>query len=96
MQYTALSFTQPLRLMFQAVLQPRRTIELNRSRSPHLVESIHYEERVHPIYERYFYNRGVGLLMAVSQRVRLLQNGSIRAYLAYIFITLVVVLVLAR
>jgi hypothetical protein len=34
--------------------------------------------------------------MTISRQIRLLQNGSIRAYLAYLFVTLVVVLVLAR
>jgi hydrogenase-4 component B len=96
MQYSATGFAKPIRLIFQALIRPIRTIELERPVSEHFVASVRYEESVHPVYERLLYGRGVALLVEASHRVRLLQSGSIRAYLAYLFVTLVVVLLVAR
>ena len=50
----------------------------------------------HPVYEQHLYERGVNLLLAASHQIRRLQSGSLRAYLTYLFVTLVVVLVLSR
>ncbi|HEX5164819.1 MAG TPA: proton-conducting transporter membrane subunit, partial [Thermomicrobiales bacterium] len=96
MQYSATGFAKPIRLIFQALIRPVRTVVLGRPVSEHFVASVRYEESVLPVYERLFYERGVGLLVAASHRVRALQSGSIRAYLAYLLVTLVVVLFVAR
>jgi hydrogenase-4 component B len=69
---------------------------IERPSSPFVVHAVRYEESVHPVYERQLYDRGVNLLLAASHRIRLLQSGSLRAYLTYLFVTLVIVLVLAR
>jgi hydrogenase-4 component B len=96
MQYTATGFAKPIRLIFQAVIRPQRTIELDQPVSRFFVQSVHYEEGVQPIYERQLYQRAVALLLFASRRVRALQSGSTRAYLAYLFVTLLVVLLLTR
>jgi hydrogenase-4 component B len=95
MQYSATGFAKPIRLIFQAVIRPQRIVALDRPASPYVVRSVRYQETVHPIYERP-YARAVHLLVGASHRIRALQNGSVRAYLTYIFVTLVVALVLAR
>ena len=96
MQYSATGFAKPIRLIFQAAIRPVRSVTLERAASPYVVSAVHYEESVHPIYERHLYERGVNLLLAASHQIRLLQSGSLRAYLSYLFVTLVIVLVLAR
>jgi hydrogenase-4 component B len=96
MQYSATAFAKPIRLIFKWLILPTRTVQLERPVSDYFVNAVRYDEGVHPIYERHLYQRGLGLLVAASHRVRALQNGSIRAYLAYIFVTLVVVLAVAR
>jgi hydrogenase-4 component B len=96
MQYTATGFAKPIRLIFQAAIRPQRSVAIERPSSPFVVRAVRYEEGVNPIYERHLYDRGVNLLLAASHRIRLLQSGSLRAYLTYLFVTLVVVLVLAR
>jgi hydrogenase-4 component B len=96
MQYSATGFAKPIRLIFQAAIRPQRTVVIERSASPFVVQAVHYEESVHPVYERHVYQRGVDLLVGASHQIRLLQNGSLRTYLAYVFVTLVVVLMLAR
>jgi hypothetical protein len=55
-----------------------------------------YRGETHPLVERYLYaptHRGV---LALARATRIIQNGSTRVYLAYIFIALVVLLALAR
>jgi hydrogenase-4 component B len=96
MQYTATGFAKPIRLIFQAAIQPRRSVVIETGSSPYVVHAIRYEESVHPIYEEHFYERGVNLLLAASHQIRRLQSGSLRAYLTYLFVTLVVILVLSR
>jgi hydrogenase-4 component B len=96
MQYTATGFSKPIRLIFQSAIRPERSVVIERPSSPFVVSAVRYEENVHPIYERQIYERAVNLLLAASHRVRLLQSGSLRAYLTYLFVTLVVVLVVAR
>lgn len=95
MQYSATGFAKPIRLIFQSLIRPQRTVSLDRPASPYFVKAVRYQEAVHPVYERP-YGRAVQLLFGASHRIRALQNGSIRAYLTYLFVTLVVVLILAR
>lgn len=96
MQYSATGFAKPIRLIFQAVIRPQRVVEVERPVSDYFVSSVRYEESVHPIYERHLYQRGVSALIGASRRVRTLQSGSIRAYITYVFATLLLVLVLTR
>jgi hydrogenase-4 component B len=96
MQYTATGFAKPIRLIFQATIRPERNVILERPASPFVVNAVHYEEGLLPVFERHLYERGIKLLLHVSQRIRLLQSGSLRAYLSYLFVTLVVVLALTR
>jgi hydrogenase-4 component B len=96
MQYTATGFAKPIRLIFQAAIRPQRTVVLERSTSPFVVQAVRYEEGVLPVYERHLYARAVNLLVWASHRIRSLQSGSLRAYLTYLFVTLVVVLALTR
>lgn len=96
MQYSATGFAKPIRLIFQAVIRPQRTVDVDRPISAYFVSSIRYDEQLHPIYERHLYQRGVAVLVGASRRIRTLQSGSIRAYIAYIFLTLLVVLTLTR
>jgi hydrogenase-4 component B len=96
MQYTATGFAKPIRLIFQAAVRPERNVTLERPDSPFVVSAVHYEETLLPVYERHLYERSVNLLLHASHRIRLLQSGSLRAYLTYLFVTLIVVLALTR
>jgi hydrogenase-4 component B len=95
MQYSATGFAKPIRIIFGVLIRPQRTVTLDRPESPYFVHAVRYEETVHPIYERP-YARAVQALVGTSHRIRSLQSGSLRLYLTYLFVTLVVVLVLAR
>jgi hydrogenase-4 component B len=95
MQYSATGFAKPIRIIFRALIRPQRLVSLSGPGLPYFVRAVRYEEAVHPVYERP-YERAAQLLVRASHRIRVLQGGSVRLYLTYLFVTLVVVLVLAR
>ncbi len=62
--------------------------------SPYYPKEIHFESEIEPTFEKRLYNPLQDLLFWISTRMRAIQAGSIHAYLAYIFITLIVLLLL--
>jgi len=96
MQYTSSALAKPVRIVFQRLLRPYRAVQHQYAQAAYVVTAVHYEGGIHPVYESYLYRPALGVLLALSSRVRRLQNGSLRMYLSYIFVTLVVVLVLTR
>lgn len=95
MEYTATGFSKPLRLIFRGILQPQREITVRCEGAPHFVQEIRYRSEITPVIELYLYRPVTRLVMGVSGRLRGIQTGSIRVYLAYIFITLLILLVVS-
>jgi hydrogenase-4 component B len=96
MQYSATAFAKPIRLIFQAVTRPQRTVQIERSPSQFVVSAIRYEERLTAVYEQHLYERVTRWLVALSYRARQLQSGSLRLYLTYLLLTLILILLIAR
>jgi hydrogenase-4 component B len=97
MEYTSTAFAEPLRRVFAALYRPTKdlTIEFH-PESKYFVQSIQYQSRVRTWFEEYFYEplgRGVRQLGSSG---RWIQSGSIHWYITYIFLTLLVLLLLAR
>ncbi|HEY3375369.1 MAG TPA: hydrogenase 4 subunit B [Candidatus Aquicultor sp.] len=93
MQYSATAFTKPLRTVFSAIYQPRRQIEVDHEASPYFSHALSYEASLYPVFERQLYRRFINTLVRVARRARVIQAGNINLYLAYIFATLVGLLV---
>ena len=93
-QYTATAFSKALRMIFSALYQPRREIQAIFDVSPYYPKEIHFESEIEPTFEKRLYTPLQDLILWISTRMRAVQAGSIHAYLAYIFITLVVLLLL--
>jgi hydrogenase-4 component B len=96
MQYTAAAFSKPIRIIFRFLLRPYREVEREYAASAHFVSGVRFESGARPVYEPPLYHQAVALLLRGAHGVRVLQNGSLRLYLAYMFATLVVALVLTR
>ncbi|MFN8637806.1 MAG: hydrogenase 4 subunit B [Chloroflexota bacterium] len=96
MQYSAAALAKPVRIIFSALLRPYRQVEREYAASPHHVSGVRFEAGLEPVYEQYLYQRAISLLLVGAHVVRVLQNGSLRLYLTYMFATLVVALLLAR
>ena len=91
-EYTATAFSKPLRMIFSALYQPRREIQAVFDVSPYFPKEIRFESEIEPTFEKRLYLPLKDLVLWFSIRMRAIQAGSIHAYLAYIFVTLVLLL----
>jgi hydrogenase-4 component B len=91
-EYTATAFSKPLRMIFSALYRPRREIQADYEVSPYYPTSIRFESEIERPFEKHFYDPLKAGILALATRMRAVQAGSIHAYLAYIFVTLVVLL----
>ena len=95
MEYTATGFSKPIRMIFKALFRPRREVQRDYDYSPYFAKNLRFESHIEEAFVTRIYrplNRGI---LRLSRRMRALQAGSIQAYLIYIFITLLVLLMFA-
>ena len=91
-QYTATAFSKPLRMIFAALYRPRREIQAEYEVSPYYPTAIRFESGIESAFETHFYDPLKAGILAMAGRVRRIQTGSIHAYLAYIFVALLLLL----
>lgn len=91
-EYTATAFSKALRMIFAVLYKPRREIQAVFDVSPYFPKEIRFESEIEPTFEKRLYVPLKDLLLWFSTKMRAIQAGSIHAYLAYIFITLVLLL----
>jgi hydrogenase-4 component B len=91
-EYTATAFSKPLRMIFSALYRPRREIQAEYEVSPYYPSAIRFESEIEPAFEKHLYDPLWQWIMAVANRMKGIQAGSINLYLAYIFITLILLL----
>ena len=91
-EYTATAFSKPLRMIFSVLYQPRREIQQVFDVSPYFPKEIRFESEIEPTFEKRLYVPLQEFIFRLSSRMRTIQAGSIHAYLAYIFVTLVLLL----
>jgi hydrogenase-4 component B len=92
-EYTATAFSKPLMMIFRAVYRPARQVEALADVSPYFPHEVRYRATIEPTFERYVYGPLVRGVLRVAHGLKVLQAGSLHAYLAYV-IVLVVSLVL--
>jgi hydrogenase-4 component B len=92
-EYTATAFSKPLMMIFRAVYRPRREVEALTESSPYFPREVRYRSEIEPTFERHVYGPVIRAVLRVATGMRVLQAGSLHAYLAYV-IALVVSLVL--
>jgi len=95
MEYTATGFSKPLRMIFKALFRPRREVQREYDYSPYFAKTLRFESHIEEAFVTRIYrplNRGI---LRLSRRMRGLQAGSIQAYLIYIFVTLILLLLFA-
>jgi hydrogenase-4 component B len=95
MEYTATGFSKPIRMIFKALFRPRREVQREYDFSPYFATGIRFEAHVEEIFETKIYRPLNRWVLWASRRMRALQAGSIQAYLIYIFITLLLLLLFA-
>jgi hydrogenase-4 component B len=96
MEYTATAYSKPLRMIFQAIYRPRRRIQADFAVSRYFTKSIRFESHIEPTFEQLIYRPVNRAILRFSRRVRRVQTGSLSAYLFYIFVTLLILLLWER
>jgi hydrogenase-4 component B len=92
-EYTATAFSKPLMMIFRAVYRPTREVEALAEVSPYFPQEVRYHAEIEPTFERFVYGPLTTGVLRVAAGMKVLQAGSLHAYLAYV-IVLVVGLVL--
>ncbi|MDD5020133.1 MAG: proton-conducting transporter membrane subunit [Candidatus Omnitrophica bacterium] len=91
-EYTATAFSKPFRIAFSFFLMPYRKTEKIRDSFYHVKEFI-YETATTPVFKRYLYDPLVAGLLKLAHHAKGFQMGSIHWYLAYIFVTILTLIV---
>ncbi|HEU0007737.1 MAG TPA: proton-conducting transporter membrane subunit, partial [Terriglobia bacterium] len=96
MEYTGTAYSKPLQMIFRAIYRPRRQVQADFAVSRYFTQSIRFQSQIEPTFERWLYRPVNRTVLRLSRRIRLLQAGSLSAYLFYIFVTLLTLLLWER
>jgi hydrogenase-4 component B len=95
MEYTATGFSKPIRMIFKALFRPRREVQREYDYSPYFAKTLRFESHIEEAFVTRLYRPLNRTILRMSRRMRALQAGSIQAYLIYIFVTLLLLLLFA-
>lgn len=97
MEYTSTAFAEPLRRVFGALFRPAQDVMIDfHPESKYFVQSIQYRRVIRTWFEEFLYEplfRGIQGFAGVG---RWIQSGSVHWYIAYVFIVLLTLLLIAR
>ena len=97
MEYTATGFAQPIRQVFSTIYRPTVKVEKDMlEESRYFARRMRFEVHIEPTFQRYLYDPVVRAFNLLANRLRVVQAGSLHLYLAYIFLTLLVLLLWVR
>jgi len=95
-QYTAASYSKPIRLFFHRILLPEREIRVEYHPGTAFPVSIHYRSQITLLLEDRIFRPGHVLGLRAAKVARRLQGGAIQLYLAYTVIAVLILLLVAR
>lgn len=97
MEYTPTSLSQPIRAVFKAFFRPHnQTQKESFGENQYLLKTVKIETAIKNIFEDILYTPIISSFVFFFDKVRRLQTGKINAYLLYIMITLVLLLLFVR
>jgi hydrogenase-4 component B len=86
MQYSAMTFSAPTRVTFDALYRPSVSVTRPSDDDPAGRSGpVHYEAQVMPAFQRYLYRPFVRGLEWLADLVRPVQSGDVNLYLLYVF-----------
>jgi len=91
-EYTATAFSKPLLMIFRAVYRPTRQVEAVADVSRYFVHEVRYRAEIEPTFERHLYEPLLRFIVRMASGMKVLQAGSLHAYLAYVLALAVIVL----
>jgi hydrogenase-4 component B len=92
-EYTATAFSKPLMMIFRAVYRPTRDVDRLEGVSPYFPQEVRYRTEIEPTFERYVYGPLVRGVLRMAEGMKVLQAGSLHAYLAYVLVLGVLLLI---
>ncbi|MEI7727979.1 MAG: hydrogenase 4 subunit B [Verrucomicrobiota bacterium] len=94
MEYSATGFSKPLRMIFKALFRPHREVQREYDYSPYFARNLRFESHIEEAFERRIYRPLNRWVLVLSRRMRAMQAGSTHAYLIYIFVTMLLLLLI--
>ena len=91
-QYSGTAFSKPFRIAFSFFLLPYHKTQKVRESFYH-VKSFAYEAHTTLVFKKYIYTPLIALVLKSAKFMRRIQPGSIHLYLAYIFFTLLLLII---
>jgi hydrogenase-4 component B len=91
-EFTATAFSKPFRIAFAFFLHPYRKTQKVRESFYH-VKSFAYRTETTFVFKKYIYGPILSFVFRSAKVLRRIQPGSIHVYLAYIFITALLLIV---
>jgi hydrogenase-4 component B len=85
-EYSATAFSNPLLLVFREVYRPTREVEAMTDVSPYFPSEVRYRVEIEPTFERHLYDPLLRGVMQLAERMKMLQAGSLHAYLGYVLL----------
>ena len=79
-------------MIFGAVYRPPRQVDAAAKCSPYFPREVRYRTEIEPTFERYLYGPLVRGVMRMASGMKVLQAGSLHAYLAYVLVLAVILL----
>jgi hydrogenase-4 component B len=95
MQYSAMTFSAPTRVMFDALYRPSVTVRRASDDPAGSSGPVHYESVPTPIFERYLYRPVIRAFEWLADVVRPIQSGDVNLYLFYVFAAVLVAYLVA-
>jgi hydrogenase-4 component B len=92
-EYTATAFSKPLMLIFGAIYRPTREVSTLET-APYYAREVRYRSEVEPTFERFVYHPLARGILALAGRMRVIQAGSLHAYLGYVMALVLLLVVL--
>ena len=92
-EYTATAFSKPLMMIFGAIYRPTREVSTLET-APYYASEVRYRSEVEPTFERFVYRPLTRGLLTLAGRLRVIQAGSLHAYLGYVMALLLFLVVL--
>ena len=92
-EYTATAFSKPLMLIFGAIYRPTREVSMLET-APYYAREVRYRSEVEPTFERFVYRPLTRGVFALAGRMRVIQAGSLHAYLGYVMALVLLLVVL--
>lgn len=92
---TALTFSNALRTFYSFIYRPTAELSRETSGREYFVTRLVFNHDVAPLFGPYLFSPAIGLVRALSARLRALQSGHLNFYLGLIGLMLVIILAMA-